>query len=188
MTSQTPWHKRPKETIPAYEAFTVYLLQGPNRSLSNTGKVLGKRADLMARWSRRHAWQLRVSAYEEHFSLRALDAVEDERITLMREHLLLSSSVLRRARARLEHTVERMPEPTGDSELDARILEELAAQGKLMTVDQALRAADFAVKAGRLATGLDGKYVPAGAGSTDISNLEDEELDRLEALLEKAKK
>lgn len=185
--SKQAWQKREKESVQAYEAFSTYLLLGPDRSLNKTRTILGKNMKLIAKWSVKHGWVLRVAAYEEHYTLTALDATEDERIALLREHLVLSTSVLRRARARLEHAVEVMPEPTGDAVADAETLEELASQGKLLSIDQALRAADLAVRVGRLATGLDGKYVPPGAGTTDISNLDEDELDRLESLLGKAK-
>lgn len=184
--SDLPWEKRKGESVQAYAAFSAYLLMGPTRSLAKLGQNLGKSTKLMGDWSVKWEWGLRVSAYEEHFTLKALDASEDERIEMLREHLRLSSSVLRRARARLEHAVEMMPTPTGDQAKDLETLEMLKEHGQLMTIDQAIRAADLAVKVGRLATGLDGKYVPSGQGSTDLSALDDEELAALEALLEKA--
>lgn len=189
MASVNPWNRRDKESVQAYEAFTTYLLLGTDRSLAKVSQQLSKSGQLLKRWSARHEWQLRTLAYEEHFAVRALDATEDERIELMREHLSFSTAVLRRARARLEHVTEDMPDLTLlNKEERQQILDELGADGRLMTVDQAIRAGDLAVKVGRLATGLDGKYLPPGAGSTDISGLDTDDLDRLEALLEKAKK
>jgi hypothetical protein len=56
-----------------------------------------------------------------------------------------------------------------------------------MSIDQAIRAGDLAVKVGRLATGLDGKYVPASGGSTDLSAVPVEDLEEMERILERAK-
>ena len=182
------WNQRKDESVPAYAAFMQYLMLGDNRSCRRVAEVLGKSEPLMQRWSRKHEWQVRTAAYEEHYSFRALDMVEDERIALTREHLAFSTEVLKRARARLEYAVEKMPETTGDPEKDREIWAELEEQGRLITIDQAIRAGDLAVKVGRLATGLDGKYTPPGGGSTDLSGLNQEDLDEMEALLEKAKR
>lgn len=180
MATSLPWHRRQNETLQAYEAFNTYLLLGPERSQERVAKTLGKSRQLMDRWSTRHAWVLRITAYEEHFALKALDATEDDRIELMREHMNFASSVLRRARARLEFVTDDMPE-------DEKELEKLDEQGKLMTVDQALRAGDLAVKIGRLATGLDGDYTPPESTGEDLGNLTVDELEMFESLLDKAR-
>jgi hypothetical protein len=187
MAEARAWHQREKESIPAYAAFMQYLLLGENRSLSKLAQTLRKNKVMLSRWCSKHEWVVRVAAYEEHYSLRALDAVEDERIDLMRQHLQLATSVLSRARARLEYVVEQMPEPTGNKDEDRRILDELQEQGRLMSIDQAIRAGDLAVKVGRLATGLDGKFVPQQGGSTDLSGVSVSDLEEMERILEKAK-
>lgn len=187
MAEARAWFRMKGESHQAFEAFTCYLTQGPDRSTARVAQQLGKSKTLMDRWSSKWSWVMRVTSYEEHFALRMLDETEDERAALMREHAGFASEVLRRARARLEFAAAEMPEPTGDPDQDMLNMIQLAKQGKLMTIDQALRAGDLAVKVARLAVGLDGKYTPQGAGTTDLSNLDDADLDQLESILDKAK-
>lgn len=178
--SREAWHRRDKESLQAFEAFTAYLTMGPERSLAKVASQLGKSNQLIERWSRRDGWQLRVGAYEEQFALKALDATEDERIELMREHATFASLLLRKARARLEVLADDVSRDATEQAVGEKA-------GVYPTVDQALRAGDLAVKVGRLATGLDGKYAPSTTQNTDVSGLSEDELDQLEALLEKAK-
>jgi hypothetical protein len=180
MAEARAWYRRKNETLQAYEAFSAYLTQGPDRSQERVSQQLGKSRQLISRWSARHDWVVRVSAYEEQFALKVLDATEDERIELMREHMQFASMLLKKSRARLEALAD---------EVSTNPVEQVVGEktGAYPTVDQALRAGDLAVKVGRLATGLDGKYVPQAHGTTDVSNLSEEELETLEQLLDKAK-
>lgn len=61
-----PWLRQPNESTKAHEAFKTYLDMGKNRSQTAVAKRLGKSGKLMHRWSKRHAWGLRVRAYEVH--------------------------------------------------------------------------------------------------------------------------
>lgn len=180
MAEARAWYRRPNESHQAFEAFTCYLTLGPDRSNARVAQQLGKSKHLMDRWSKRHEWVIRVTAYEEQFALRVLDETEDERIKLMKEHADFASLLLRKARARLEVLADQV----SDDPLEQAVGEKT---GVYPTVDQALRAGDLAVKVGRLATGLDGKFTPQNAGVTDLSQLNEDELDQLEALMDKAK-
>ena len=183
--SQKPWGKREKESIPAYEAFTTYLLLGPERSTAKTAQTLRKSKKLIDGWCKRHDWVLRVGTYEEHFALRQLDATEDQRISLLRSHMSLAGISLERATARLRVLLDIVPET--DSEGLPTDIKALERTGQVASVDQAIRLAELAVKVGRLATGLDGKYVPPEDTHTDVSQLDEDDLDKLEAILAKAK-
>jgi hypothetical protein len=78
MTEQpSPAERQPNETAVAFEAFRTYLEMGPSRSLAKVGRALGKSKTLMDRWSKRHAWQARVAAFEAVATRAADDAHMD---------------------------------------------------------------------------------------------------------------
>ena len=60
-----PWERKPKESAPAYEAFSAYRDMGPERALRAVAQQLGKSRALIERWSRNWGWQDRVRAYDD---------------------------------------------------------------------------------------------------------------------------
>ncbi len=90
MSAQTPkrvpWDRLPDESDVAWEAFTVYLTMGPNRSIAKTGQVLGKNLVTLGDWSKKHSWVMRVSAYEtEQGRLRIEQANQRRQETLTQQ-------------------------------------------------------------------------------------------------------
>ena len=61
-----PYERTPKESAKAFEAFTTYANQGPQRSLVAVGQALGKSGGLIERWSRRYDWVARARAFDAH--------------------------------------------------------------------------------------------------------------------------
>ena len=57
-----PFEQQPKESAKAFEAFSVYLAMGPERSLAAVGQRLGKSVGLVERWSAKFDWPARVQA------------------------------------------------------------------------------------------------------------------------------
>lgn len=70
----TPAARRPDESAKAFDAFRLYLEMGPARSLAKVAQASGKHKTLMERWSKRHAWQARVAAFEAEATRAADDA------------------------------------------------------------------------------------------------------------------
>ncbi len=66
----------PKESAKAFEAFSIYLNLGAERSVAAVGRKLGKSEGLMERWASRFDWTGRVRAYEEHLALVEREATE----------------------------------------------------------------------------------------------------------------
>jgi hypothetical protein len=60
------WERLPKESAPAYEAFSTYAEMGVTRSLAAVGRRLGKSRPLMERWSVRYGWVSRAAAFDQH--------------------------------------------------------------------------------------------------------------------------
>lgn len=60
-----PWERLPEESTEAFEAFKEYRDMGAERSLAKVGEKLGKSTALMERWSARHDWVKRVTAWDD---------------------------------------------------------------------------------------------------------------------------
>jgi hypothetical protein len=66
----------PKESDKAFVAFSLYLSQGPERSLAKVAAKLNRSKVLMEKWSRRFDWPARVVAYGAHMALVEREAAE----------------------------------------------------------------------------------------------------------------
>jgi hypothetical protein len=63
-TRPDPWERQPGEPPRAWNGFKTYRDQGPTRSIAKTATTLGKGTAVLHDWSRRHAWSLRVAAWD----------------------------------------------------------------------------------------------------------------------------
>ena len=59
-----PWERLEGEGVKAYEAFSVYLELGEERSIRAVAKQLNKSTTLIGRWSRTYQWVERTAAYD----------------------------------------------------------------------------------------------------------------------------
>lgn len=57
------WERQPSESQVAFEAFRLYRDGAPRRSIREVAAELGKRRQLLERWSTRHRWVDRVDAF-----------------------------------------------------------------------------------------------------------------------------
>lgn len=71
-----PFEQQPKESAKAFEAFSIYLNMGAERSVAAVGKKLGKSAGLIERWSAKYDWPARVQAHGEHLAVVEREATE----------------------------------------------------------------------------------------------------------------
>lgn len=62
---------KPRESDVAYAAFLVYRDLGPDRSLKEVGRKLGKSKALMERWSVNHDWVVRASHWDAELQRQA---------------------------------------------------------------------------------------------------------------------
>ena len=70
------FEQQPKESDKAFVAFSLYLSQGPERSLAKVAKKLGRSKVLMEKWSSKFDWGARVVAYSAHMALVEREAAE----------------------------------------------------------------------------------------------------------------
>lgn len=70
------FEQQPKETDKAFEAFSIYLGMGPERSLTETAKRVGKSRRLLEMWSGKWNWAARVQAHGAHLVTVEREAAE----------------------------------------------------------------------------------------------------------------
>ena len=80
-----PWERKPKESAPAYEAFSAYRDMGPERALRAVAQQLGKSRALIERWSRNWGWQDRVRAYDDSIQRDAQAAAYKKAVKALEE-------------------------------------------------------------------------------------------------------
>jgi hypothetical protein len=64
------WERRDDESARAFAAFHLYCEMAEDRSYAKVAEKLGKSETLIARWGRRHNWQLRVLEYDTYVERR----------------------------------------------------------------------------------------------------------------------
>ena len=62
------FERQAKESEKAFAAFSIYLSQGPERSLAKVAAKLSRSKVMMERWSRRWDWRGRLVAYAQHMA------------------------------------------------------------------------------------------------------------------------
>lgn len=65
------WERQPRESSPAFEAFSIYRDMGGERSIRAVAEKLHKSSQLLARWSRTLNWGERCRAYDNELSRKA---------------------------------------------------------------------------------------------------------------------
>jgi hypothetical protein len=62
------WEQQEGESSQAFEAFSMYLEMGADRSCAKVASRLGKSTQLMTRWSARDGWAKRALAWDRHIA------------------------------------------------------------------------------------------------------------------------
>ena len=70
------FEQQPRESAKAFAAFSLYLNLGPERSMAEVAKKLGKSGGLIERWSRKFDWSSRVQAHAGHLAIVEREAME----------------------------------------------------------------------------------------------------------------
>lgn len=137
-----PQDRLPDESSKAYTAFVEYLKLGPQRSVEQAAKNVGKVAGTLRKWSERHGWVRRAAEYDE------LCAAQEREIQAVLTKDRAAEWVKRQERLKEE---------------EFAIAERLIAKAKELLEDPRVRWSggdiakllDVASKLGRLATGLE---------------------------------
>jgi hypothetical protein len=153
-----PFEQQPNESDKAFAAFSLYLSLGPERSMAEVGKKLGKSETLIERWCSRHGWPARVQAHAAHLAIVEREATE----------------ALTRAKA--AGWVQRQENHREDEwtlrneliEAGRRVLEKFRDGSRGATLGDVARALDLASKLGRLSSGLATETVEH-TGTVDVN-------------------
>ncbi|MEI6197825.1 MAG: hypothetical protein WCS42_26215 [Verrucomicrobiota bacterium] len=70
------FEKQPRESEKAFAAFSLYLSQGPERSIEECARKLLKSSRLLRRWAKQFDWPARVAAHSAHLAVVEREAIE----------------------------------------------------------------------------------------------------------------
>lgn len=68
-----PWIRQPDESVKAYDAFAIYRDLGKERSLPKVAEKCNKNVSLIARWSQKHKWVERATAWDDEVDRQAAE-------------------------------------------------------------------------------------------------------------------
>ena len=97
-----PWERQEGESVKAFEAFTVFLEMGVERSLRAVGQRLGKSRALIERWSRTYQWVERVASYDADVQRKAHAKAVDKRRKMVDRHISIALKMQEKALKALE--------------------------------------------------------------------------------------
>ena len=178
------WEQQPGEGAKAYEAARIYFQMRAARSLDAVAHELSKSLPLIKRWSRNHSWSQRSFAYDQHMAEVEQSALDEgarreaeqkaaewnaRQERLREKEWAASEALIKRAETMLKWPVEeqRIVENNGQ-----KITIIMPVKWRASDIARLLREAS---KLGRLATGAETDR----HGNIDVSNLSDEELQRV---------
>jgi len=114
-----PWDRLPRESGPAYTDFRAFLLLGPQRTVVEAAKQVGKSERQLRKQVRRHDWWERARAYDIA-TARSEDEETAQRLqTIHRQRQEFAEWAERAAWARLRRVVQHDPE-TGEAIFDPK--------------------------------------------------------------------
>lgn len=92
-----PWERQKGESAQAYEAFSIYLGMGAERSLSAVAQKLSKSLPLIKRWSREKEWQERIRAYDNDIEKQARKKAIADRKAMTKRHIGIAMQLQKKA-------------------------------------------------------------------------------------------
>lgn len=107
-----PWDRRDNESAKAFSAFEIYRAMGPSeRSLDAVRQEAGKNPRLIERWSQRHEWVKRVTAFDDSVAKVAAEKEHAKRVKELDEMRERHRAIGRLAIARV---AKKLSEETDD--------------------------------------------------------------------------
>lgn len=99
-----PWERQERESAKAYEAFTVYLNMGRERTIRSVAQQLHKSSTLIGRWSRTFGWVERVAAYDAELQRAAHEEALKKSRQMTQRHIKAALKLQEKALDALEKT------------------------------------------------------------------------------------
>lgn len=97
-----PWERQEGESVKAFEAFTVYLEMGDERSIREVAQRLAKSRTLIGRWSVTYQWVERVASYDADVQRKAHAKAVDKRRKMVDRHISIALKMQEKALKALE--------------------------------------------------------------------------------------
>lgn len=109
--SEQPWERQKGEGSQAFEAFSLYLDMGANRSIRAVGQELGKSRALIERWSSAYDWVERCRAWDNYLKQEAQKAAIAEAKSMTRRHIKMAQKIQDAAMIALQNKGSAMVTP-----------------------------------------------------------------------------
>ena len=97
-----PWERQEGESVKAFEAFTVYLEMGDERSIRDVAQRLAKSRTLIGRWSVTYQWVERVAAFDADVQRKAHAKAVKKRRNMVDRHISIALKMQEKALMALE--------------------------------------------------------------------------------------
>ena len=97
-----PWERQEGESVKAFEAFTVYLEMGDERSIREVAQRLAKSRTLIGRWSVTYQWVERVAAFDAEVQRKAHAKAVKKRRNMVDRHISIALKMQEKALMALE--------------------------------------------------------------------------------------
>ena len=97
-----PWERQEGESVKAFEAFTVYLEMGDERSIREVAQRLAKSRTLIGRWSVTYQWVERVAAFDADVQRKAHAKAVKKRRNMVDRHISIALKIQEKALMALE--------------------------------------------------------------------------------------
>lgn len=91
--TEQPWERQKGESAQAFEAFSLYLEMGTDRSLRAVAQECTKNISLIRRWSSNHHWVERCRAWDNHLQHEAKKAAITEVRNMTRRHITMAQQI-----------------------------------------------------------------------------------------------
>lgn len=109
--TEQPWERQKGESAQAFEAFSLYLEMGADRSLRAVSKELSKSIPLIKRWCSAYNWVERCRAWDNHLQHEAKKAAVTEVRNMTKRHVKMAQQIQNAAMLALKEMGSDMVNP-----------------------------------------------------------------------------
>lgn len=99
-----PWERQEGEGVKAFEAFSIYLDLGEERSIRAVAQKLAKSRQLISRWSATYNWVERVAAWDDDLRRKAHDQAVKKARKMADRHISIALKLQEKALEALAET------------------------------------------------------------------------------------
>lgn len=109
--TEQPWERQKGESAQAFEAFSLYLEMGADRSIRAVSQECSKSVSLIRRWSSTYHWVERCRAWGNHLQHEAKKAAISEVRNMTRRHVTMAQQIQNAAMLALKELGSDMVNP-----------------------------------------------------------------------------